>query len=372
MSSFIRSLSCVSQKPKKSKSFKRKNSRKYSKEYNQNQPNEQGGIAPSAPPSSDYYFDEKQQKLNSIMSENEIQSENQKADESFWGLKNYKSALKRYDNGHKLCNDLSEMIEERAEIEQSYARALNAWNGKWKHHLETETVEYGTTRKGWIALLDSATKTAEIHSDTKKEIVSGPITKIKQFVKQKYQKHIINYKKTKELEDEFEEAQKSWAKLIEKMNKFRKEYYESIKLTRQTDEAARAADVNPKMSDDQRRKMRGKVDTCQREQENYRKRYEDIIKELDLYRPIYVENMTKVFEKTQNLEQERMIFFKQMFLECREILMKIPNDDRNDLIFEELMESLSKLNAQEDTEWWSNQYGIGTKAIWPKFEEYSK
>ncbi len=39
---------------------------------------------------------------------------------SFWDIGKYKIALKRCDNGQKLADELSEMISERAKIEDNY------------------------------------------------------------------------------------------------------------------------------------------------------------------------------------------------------------------------------------------------------------
>lgn len=40
--------------------------------------------------------------------------------DSFWDIGKYKVALKRCDNGQKLASELSEMISERAKVEDNY------------------------------------------------------------------------------------------------------------------------------------------------------------------------------------------------------------------------------------------------------------
>ena len=72
-----------------------------------------------------------------------------------------KVALKRCDNGAKLANDLSDMISERAKIEDNYGKSLKQWRNKWSIQLNSETnEEYGETMKAaWLALLEAASKT---------------------------------------------------------------------------------------------------------------------------------------------------------------------------------------------------------------------
>ena len=77
---------------------------------------------------------------------------------------------------------------------------------------------------------------------------------------------------------------------------------------------------------------------------------------MNLYQPRYVENLTEAFNKTQNFEQERMLFFKQVFLECHE-LMQVHQDERFDELFDELLQKINSINPQEDIEWWSEKYG---------------
>ena len=72
-----------------------------------------------------------------------------------------KVALKRCDNGAKLANDLSDMITERAKLEDNYGKSLKQWRNKWSIHLNSETnEEYGETMKdAWLALLEAGNKT---------------------------------------------------------------------------------------------------------------------------------------------------------------------------------------------------------------------
>ncbi len=49
---------------------------------------------------------------------------------------NYKRAVKRIDDGHRLCNDLMNCLQERAKIEKSYSQQLTEWSKRWRQLIE--------------------------------------------------------------------------------------------------------------------------------------------------------------------------------------------------------------------------------------------
>lgn len=50
--------------------------------------------------------------------------------DSFWEVGQYKRTVKRCEDGNKLCNDMVQMIAERADIEKTYSKNLKAWSKK--------------------------------------------------------------------------------------------------------------------------------------------------------------------------------------------------------------------------------------------------
>jgi hypothetical protein len=244
-------------------------------------------------------------------------------------------------------------------------------NDKWSKYLDKTSTEYETTKDGWYAFLSLGDNIADIHLDTSKEIINKPCARIKQWQKDNYPKHFINFKIIKELEDKFEEAQKPWEKLYDRLRKAKKDYYDAVKTAHACADTARSAESNPKYNEEQRLKLNDKLDNSVKDEDREKRKYEEVIKEMDLYKTRYIENMTEVFNEAQQIEKDRMIFFKEIFESCHQIL-QTHKDERFQKVFLYYLECIKKMDSNADVEWWSNNFGVGTKPTWPEFENYTK
>lgn len=59
--------------------------------------------------------------------------------DSFWEPNNYKRTTKRIEDGYKLCNELITLVQERSDIEKTYAKSLKSWSKKWNDLIEKGT-----------------------------------------------------------------------------------------------------------------------------------------------------------------------------------------------------------------------------------------
>ncbi|CAH1985642.1 unnamed protein product [Acanthoscelides obtectus] len=109
--------------------------------------------------------------------------------DSFWEPGNYKKTTKRIEDGYKLCQELTALINERAEIEKNYAKSLKSWSKKWNDAIE-KGPEYGTTEAAWKGVLVEADRRCDLHSKIRDNLVNDVLNKIKQWQKDTYHRMI--------------------------------------------------------------------------------------------------------------------------------------------------------------------------------------
>jgi hypothetical protein len=225
----------------------------------------------------------------------------------------YSVALKRCENGHDLAQQLADMFDERAQIESAYATQLRTWSRKWHNEL-TKSQEYGTNKKVWDQTITTGEPMADVHSILSASLTESLIPKLRQWRKDNYEKSLLHYKKTKEFDKDFLDAQKSWSKLLDKITECKSAYYSACKASKLADDAERLS------SDDQRRKLADKADVAKREISFTKTKYEQAINEAREQRPRYESGMNDVFQRTQLFEKKRLDFFKEIFGEYSNLL----------------------------------------------------
>lgn len=210
---------------------------------------------------------------------------------------------------------------------------MNRWCKKWNKYLETST-EYGANMKsGWQAVIESSDKTSEIHSEIAKKLTDeqdAPCKLISKYNRENYRKRTLkkySFKKTHEFRVNFMNAQKHWADLQEKIKLQNKEYEKAVKTNK-----------------NQKREL---------------ERMNSFRHEIKNYQPIYVNNLKKVFEETQNFELDRMNTFVSVFKKYHDT-MRINDNGRFESIFKDLFNVLSAIDPKQDLQKWSENYGPGT------------
>ncbi|CAF0900666.1 unnamed protein product [Adineta ricciae] len=276
----------------------------------------------------------------------------------------YSVALKRCENGHDLAQQLADMFEERAQLESVYTNQLRAWSRKWHTEL-VKSQEYGTNKKVWDQTATAGEQMAEVHGALSSSLTDSLIPKLRQWRKDNYEKSLIHYKKTKEFEKEFIDAQKSWSKLLDKISDYKSTYYAACKAAKLADDAERSA------SEEQRRKLADKAEVARREVGSAKAKYEQAVNEAREQRPRYESAMKEVFERTQAFEKKRLDFFKETFEEFSKILETATEDNPTlKKMNDDYKTNITAHDSNEDLSWWDQNYGTQTNNRWPEYEEY--
>ncbi|XP_043528123.1 protein kinase C and casein kinase substrate in neurons protein 2 isoform X3 [Frieseomelitta varia] len=297
--------------------------------------------------------------------------------DSFWEPGNYKRTTKRIEDGHKLCDSLIALVQERAEIEKSYAKALKNWSKNWNDKIE-KGPEYGTTEAAWKGVLVESERLCDLHLRVKENLCNDIIQQVKTWQKETYHKSMMTLKERKEMEDAFKKAQKPWAKLLQKVEKAKSEYHNSCKTERTAANMERNASADSSLSPDQMargsenvKKMQDRVQKTKEEVQKAKEKYEAALQEINQYNPKYMEDMTQVFEKCQEMEAQRLQFFKDVLFGIHKCL-NISQDPILPQIYEEFYHTINNADHEKDLKWWSNNHGVNMAMNWPQFEDYTE
>lgn len=289
---------------------------------------------------------------------------------SFWEPGNYKRTVKRIDDGHKLCNELICCFQERAKIERGYSQQLNDWAKKWRSVVE-KGPQYGTLEKAWHAFMNAADKLSEIHMELKEKLIVEDSEKIRNWQKDAYHKQIIGgFKETKEADEGFRKAQKTWVRKLKEVESSKKSYHQTRKEERTAVTRETHAKADATKSQEEVRKFTDRVEKCGQEAEKVKDRYEKALDELNRCNPRYMEDMEQVFEMTQDAERRRLCFFKEVLLDIHQHLDLSSNNRFRDL-YRDLGQTINVASDVEDLRWWRNTHGPGMSMNWPQFEEWS-
>lgn len=154
---------------------------------------------------------------------------------------------------------------------------------------------------------------------------------------------------------------------MDKVNKSKAEYHACCKNEKSAINQERNATGDTSLSPDQVKKLQDRVIKCKEEVQKSREKYEVSLREITDYNDKYNEEMREVFEKCQEFEEKRLVFFKEILFSIHNCL-NISNDPKLPIIYEEYRHTIQNADASKDLKWWSNNHGTGMPISWPVFE----
>eukprot|EP00794_Sanderia_malayensis_P018151 gene18151-19962_t len=289
--------------------------------------------------------------------------------ESFWDIGHFKKAVKRVDDGAVVCDELLKMIAERAEIESKYARKLTAWDEKWRKQVQNGPM-YATMKNAYLGVLTEAQDRARIHVDCYGKLHNQVVESVKTWKNQQYHKNFMGYwKETKELDEEFTKAQKPWGEGFNKVQRAKRNYHSACKNHEIASEALSTASKEEGFAPEKRKKLEDTVSKQETNVARAKKKYKEKLQRLDPLTISYETEMKKVFNKSQQMEQKKLDFFKHILLEFHKCV-NITADERLSKLFKEQLESANIGDVKHDLTWWAENYGADMPQHWPQFEEF--
>ncbi|CAF0986534.1 unnamed protein product [Rotaria sordida] len=289
--------------------------------------------------------------------------------DSFWEIGKYSRVIKRCDDGNKLTTDLISMINERAELEKAFSKTLKSWSKKWSDYV-AKSSEFGSMTSAWKAIMAEADATADVHQNVHDDLQNEVIPAIKGWQKGKYVKSMMHIKSTKEYDEEFKRAQKPWAKLYGKVDKYKREYHVATKNLKTAETQENNSKLDAAVPQEQRAKIAEKVERCRKEKDSAKVKYAEALQDLNRANPKYMDDMNDVFHRCQSFEKDRLIKFQE-FLATTEKYLDVSNRLKSP-IFQQFSQTIENCDPDKDLSWWSETYGATMKMNWPIFEEYSE
>ncbi|CAF3952327.1 unnamed protein product [Rotaria sordida] len=286
--------------------------------------------------------------------------------DSFWEIGKYSRVIKRCDDGNKLTTDLISMINERAELEKAFSKTLKSWSKKWSDYV-AKSSEFGSMTSAWKAIMAEADATADVHQNVHDDLQNEVIPAIKGWQKGKYVKSMMHIKSTKEYDEEFKRAQKPWAKLYGKVDKYKREYHVATKNLKTAETQENNSKLDAAVPQEQRAKIAEKVERCRKEKDSAKVKYAEALQDLNRANPKYMDDMNDVFHRCQSFEKDRLIKFQE-FLATTEKYLDVSNRLKSP-IFQQFSQTIENCDPDKDLSWWSETYGATMKMNWPIFEE---
>ena len=241
------------------------------------------------------------------------------ASDSFWDIGNFKRTVKRIDDGAKLCDEFMKLVAERAEIESKYSFKLKAWSKKWEECIRNGP-EYGTMEAAMLGSTTEAESRADLHLRCRDRLLDEVYEATKKWKIGNYHKGLFQWKETKEAEEGFTRAQKPWAKRLAKVERSKKAFHNASRNAEQALKQENEASHDAEKSAEKVKKLQDASEKARREMERCKEKYQLKLEELSGYNSQYERDMIQEFEKCQENEERRLVFFKDILLQYHKCL----------------------------------------------------
>lgn len=288
-------------------------------------------------------------------------------DKGFCEPHQYRAAIDRCKGGYESCDLFIDIFSERAKIERNYITELDKWAAASIKDL-SQSKEFGTNKKVWGDVIRASKEIGATHNELVERLQKDVIDKMIAYKKENYGKSILHVKKIKDFENDFERAQRSYLKLLDKISKAKKEYHEAQRQFKKAETAEQIVDSDHGIEPEQKKKLKLSVDTYRKQAEALKSKYQQYVTDMTNLRPNYQDAMKEVLDRTHAFERKRLIHFKDSFAALQKSLI-ITDDQHLKDMTKSFNDALKIHNAEEDITWWNSHFGSDTNTAWPAFEE---
>ncbi|VDN58697.1 unnamed protein product [Dracunculus medinensis] len=240
----------------------------------------------------------------------------------FYEIGAYRHNVRRYKEGIEQLNDIQSMLKERADIESSYAKSLQTFHAKWSNYVSH--LPHSTIKNVWTELLEEGSEVSKLHANVKDRISDELLKTISLYLKENHHPTAFRApKEIREIEDDFEKAQRPWRKHYEKAEKAKKAFHLASKAERSAEIQAKNASGDSSISTDNENKFRERYQKCQGELAKSEKAYRVAINDLISLKANYISHMEDVYENCQQKELKRLKFVFEMLCGFQKVVVDV-------------------------------------------------
>uniref|UniRef100_A0A0N5A959 F-BAR domain-containing protein n=1 Tax=Syphacia muris TaxID=451379 RepID=A0A0N5A959_9BILA len=291
---------------------------------------------------------------------------------NFFDIGGYRQNVKRYKDGIDQLAKIQAMLQERIYVEDSYVKALKGFHARWDENIQKNTS--GAVKEAWRKVMEESLEISRLHTNVRDRITDEVVKTIGIYLKDNY--HLSAFRSAKELrdiEEQFEKAQRPWRKQYEKMEKAKKSFNIAAQKERSSFLQKRNAEGDSSISADNARKYDSKWQKCKVEAEGTELVYKKTLSDLDAIKDDYVSHMKDVFAACQQKELKRLKFVFEMLSGLQKALSDLSNSSRLQQLHHQIREGFTKKDESftADLNQWSEKYGPDSPFNWPKFEPFT-
>ncbi|EFO16842.1 kinase C and casein kinase substrate in neurons protein 2 [Loa loa] len=290
---------------------------------------------------------------------------------SFYDIGGYRENIRRYKDGIEQLTDVQTMIKERMDIETNYNKSLQIYYDKWSDHVDG--LAKSAIQAVWKDVLEESIELQRLHANVRDRICDEILKTIALYLKENHHPSAFRAsKETREVEDDFERAQRSWRRQFEKVEKAKKAYHAAARSERSAQIQMKNACGDAALSPDMQSRYHDRYQKCQDELAKSEKVYRIALEDLYLMKKNYVSHMNDVFEACQMKELKRLKFSFEMLSNLQKVCSDLASATKLNHLHCNLEKKLGTDNTRfnNDLENWSKKYGPECETKWPVFEPF--
>uniref|UniRef100_A0A0R3S566 SH3 domain-containing protein n=1 Tax=Elaeophora elaphi TaxID=1147741 RepID=A0A0R3S566_9BILA len=290
---------------------------------------------------------------------------------SFYDIGGYRENVRRYKDGIEQLIDIQTMIKERIEIETNYNKCLQIYNDKWSDHVGG--LAKSAIQTVWEDILEESMELQRLHSNVRDRICDEILKTVTLYLKENHHPSAFRAsKETREIEDDFERAQRYWRRQFEKAEKAKKAYHAAARSERSAQVQMKNACGDTALSPDMQSRYRDRYQKCQDELAKAEKFYRVALDDLYIMKKNYMSHMNDVFEACQMKELKRLKFTFEMLSNLQKVCSDLASATKLNHVHRSLETKLGSDDTRfnNDLKNWSKKHGPECDTKWPVFEPF--